>query len=129
MKLASVRIVTQDVPKLVAFYEKVLGISSIKDKNFSEDFAELKSESTTLAICSQRSVEMFNAKAAVASSNRSAILEFEVSNVDNERARLNGIVTNWVLEPTDLPWHNRSMLFRDLDGNLINFYAPIADKN
>ncbi len=27
--------------------------------------------------------------------------------------------------PTDQPWGNRSMLFRDPDGNLINFYAPI----
>jgi len=34
------------------------------------------------------------------------------------------------LSTTDLtnrnqPWGNRSMLFRDPDGNLINFFAPI----
>jgi catechol 2,3-dioxygenase-like lactoylglutathione lyase family enzyme len=27
--------------------------------------------------------------------------------------------------PTDQPWGNRSMRFRDPDGNLINFYALI----
>jgi hypothetical protein len=26
------------------------------------------------------------------------------------------------MEPTDQPWGNRSMLFRDPDGNLINFF-------
>jgi catechol 2,3-dioxygenase-like lactoylglutathione lyase family enzyme len=29
------------------------------------------------------------------------------------------------LEPTNQPWGNRSMLFRDPDGNLINFYKPL----
>ena len=27
--------------------------------------------------------------------------------------------------PTDQPWGSRSMLFRDPDGNLINFFSPI----
>jgi uncharacterized glyoxalase superfamily protein PhnB len=53
------------------------------------------------------------------------ILEFEVADVDAERARLNSIITKWVLEPTNQPWGNRSMLFRDPNGNLINFYTPI----
>ena len=43
-----------------------------------------------------------------------------------ERLRLKEIVKAWVLEPTDQPWGNRSMLFRDPDGNLINLYARIA---
>jgi uncharacterized glyoxalase superfamily protein PhnB len=69
-------------------------------------------------------VETYNAGAASAAANRSAILEFEVSDVDAERARLRGTVTDWVQEPTSQPWGNRSMLFRDPDGNLINFYTP-----
>jgi hypothetical protein len=44
--------------------------------------------------------------------------------VDAERARLDGLVTQWVMEPTDMPWANRSMLFRDPDGTLINLYKP-----
>jgi catechol 2,3-dioxygenase-like lactoylglutathione lyase family enzyme len=53
------------------------------------------------------------------------ILEFEVADVDAERPRLNSIIRKWVLEPTNQPWGNRSMLFSDPDGNLINFYTPI----
>ena len=49
-----------------------------------------------------------------------------MDDVDHERLRLKEIVKAWVLEPTDQPWGNRSMLFRDPDGNLINLYARIA---
>jgi hypothetical protein len=42
-----------------------------------------------------------------------------------ERARIAPIVRDVVLEPTDQPWGNRAMLFRDPDGNLINFFHPI----
>jgi predicted enzyme related to lactoylglutathione lyase len=62
----------------------------------------------------------------VAADNRSSILEFEVADVDAERARLGDHVTGWVQEPTTQPWGNRSMLFRDPDGNLINVYSPAA---
>jgi uncharacterized glyoxalase superfamily protein PhnB len=34
-------------------------------------------------------------------------------------------VTVFVMEPTTQPWGNRSMLFRDPDGNLINVFAPV----
>jgi len=30
-----------------------------------------------------------------------------------------------VLEPTDMPWGNRSMMLRDPDGGLVNFFARI----
>ncbi|MFT4213396.1 MAG: hypothetical protein QM622_01280 [Microbacterium sp.] len=30
----------------------------------------------------------------------------------------------FVNEPTTMPWGNRSLLFRDPDGNLVNFFTP-----
>jgi uncharacterized glyoxalase superfamily protein PhnB len=82
-----------------------------------------------LAICSKRSVDLFNAGAASPAANRSVILEFQVDDVDKERIRISRLVGELVLEPTDQPWGNRSMLFRDPDGNLINFFAHIARKH
>ena len=120
MKLASTRIVTQDVPALARFYEGITGVAPVGN----EDFVEVRTAGSVLAICSQRSVEKDNASAAVAGENRSMILEFEVEDVDAEQARLKPLVTEWVLEPTTQPWGNRSMLFRDPDGHLINFYTP-----
>jgi uncharacterized glyoxalase superfamily protein PhnB len=46
-----------------------------------------------------------------------------VDDVDAEFERIrDGLVTEFELEPTTMPWDNRSMLFRDPDGNLINVF-------
>ena len=45
--------------------------------------------------------------------------------VDQERLRLKSMVSEFVLEPTTQPWGTRSMLFRDPDGNLINFFTRL----
>ena len=121
MKLAYARLVTRDVPALAQFYQEITGIAPIG----SEDYVELRTHGGALAISSKRSVDLFNAGAAEPGANRSAIVEFQVDDVDKERARLTEIVREFVLEPVDQPWGNRSMLFRDPDGNLINFFAPI----
>jgi len=121
MKLASTRIVTKDVPALARFYEGVTGIAPVGN----EDFVEVCTSGSVLAICSERSVVKDNASAAVAGENRSMILEFEVEDVDAEQARLQPMIGEWVLEPSTQTWGNRSMLFRDPEGNLINFYTPL----
>ena len=33
---------------------------------------------------------------------------------------------DFVGEPTTLPWGNRSLLLRDPDGNLVNFFTPLT---
>jgi uncharacterized glyoxalase superfamily protein PhnB len=71
-------------------------------------------------------IDLHSAGAATARSNRSMILDFEVADVDREHARLQSLVDKFVLEPTTQPWGNRSMLFRDPDGNLINFFSAAA---
>ena len=121
MKLAQARLVTTDVPTLSRFYENVLSVTAIG----SEDYVELRGSGSALAISSKRSVDLFNAGAAEPAANRSVILDFQVNDVDQERARLGALVDQFVLEPTDQPWGSRSMLFRDPDGNLINFFSPI----
>ena len=122
MKLASTRLVTNDVQALADFYKDVVQV----EPNGGEDFIEFRLPGAVLAICSQRAVNAYNAGAASPASNRSAILEFEVADVDEERARLAARVRDWVMEPTSQPWGNRSALFRDPDGNLINLYTPAA---
>jgi catechol 2,3-dioxygenase-like lactoylglutathione lyase family enzyme len=56
------------------------------------------------------------------------IIEFRVDDVDAEHARLQDLVENWVQEPTTMPWGNRSILFRDPDGNLVNLYTPVSEE-
>jgi catechol 2,3-dioxygenase-like lactoylglutathione lyase family enzyme len=122
MKLAYARIVTNDVPALVRFYREITGIGPV---TVNEDYVEFPTLGMTLAISTQRTMDLYGAGATIPASNRSAILEFQVDDVDKARARLQGTVREFVLEPTTQPWGNRSMLFRDPDGNLINFFAPM----
>lgn len=122
MKLAFARIVTKDVTALVRFYREITGITPVTR---SQDYVEFPTEGLTLAISSQRAMDLYGAGATTPASNRSAILDFQVEDVDKEHARLRGIIGALVMEPTNQPWGNRSMLFRDPDGNLINFFAPI----
>jgi catechol 2,3-dioxygenase-like lactoylglutathione lyase family enzyme len=117
MKFAHARIVTQDVSGLVRFYRTLTGMTPTGD----DQYAELHGPQLSLAISSQRMIEVQSTSAATARANRSMILDFEVNNVDREHARLQGLIAKFVLEPTTQPWGNRSMLFRDPDGNLINF--------
>ena len=121
MKLSFARIATRDVPRLVAFYRDITGIAP----SGTDDYAELTAGSSGLAIVSQRTMDRFGAGVTTPAANRSVILDFAVEDVDRERERLARLVAKFVLEPADQPWGNRSMLFRDPDGNLINFYAPI----
>jgi catechol 2,3-dioxygenase-like lactoylglutathione lyase family enzyme len=120
MKLAHARIVTNDVPGLTRFYRDLTGMTPTGD----DVYVEFHGSALTLAISSQRMIERHSAGATVPAANRSVILDFEVADVDQERARLAGIVSDFVLEPTTQPWGNRAMLFRDPDGNLINVFAP-----
>ncbi len=122
MKFAQARIVTQDVPALVRFYRELTEMTPVGDDRYTE----LHGSQLSLAISNQRMIDLHSAGAATSRSNRSMILDFEVADVDQEYARLRGFVDKFVLEPTTQPWGNRSMLFRDPDGNLINFFSTTA---
>ncbi|MZQ81174.1 VOC family protein [Paenibacillus sp. 5J-6] len=125
MNFASVRIITDDVDRLVDFYEKVMGVSA---ERLAPVFAELILPSCTLAIGHSQTVQLFGAGSAVAANNQTVILEFLVHDVDTEFERLKPFVHEWVTEPTTMPWGNRAILFRDPDGNLINLFTPVTEE-
>lgn len=119
MKFASVRLVTLDVERLIAFYALLSGVAAVR---LADGFAEIRLPGATLAISAQHLIQRFNAGAAPAASNRSAILEFEVDDVDRVLSSL-GSAAVIVQEPTAMPWGNRSLLLRDPDGSLVNVFS------
>jgi catechol 2,3-dioxygenase-like lactoylglutathione lyase family enzyme len=123
MDFVSIRIITGDVARLVDFYERATGVRASWS---NEDFAELRTASATLAIASTRTVPLFAPGSARPADNRSAILEFLVDDVDSVYQNLTGFVQDFVNEPTTMPWGNRALLFRDPDGNLVNFFTPVT---
>lgn len=111
-----------DVPSLASFYEKLLATPS----KGNDDYVELHPGGAILAIVSRNAVNYMHGGEWPAVKNSSAVLEFEVDDVDAERARVDAFVTDWLQQPKDMPWGNRSMLFRDPDGNPVNFFKPAA---
>ena len=123
MQLASIRIITADVDRLVSFYETVTGLVATRH---TPDFAEFRMPGATLAIGRTRTLPLFGA-VAEAAANRSAIVEFRVGDVDAEHARhALTIGPALVQPPTTMPWGNRSLLLRDPDGTLVNLFAPMT---
>jgi predicted enzyme related to lactoylglutathione lyase len=123
MNLVSIRVITGDVARLVEFYEKVTGLPATWS---TEDFAELETPGATLAIAGTRTVPLFAPGSSRPADNHSVIIEFLVDDVDRVHANLTAFVTDVVKEPTTMPWGNRSLLFRDPDGNLVNFFTPVT---
>ncbi|NYJ04226.1 VOC family protein [Petropleomorpha daqingensis] len=121
MDLASIRLITADVPRLVAFYERVTGAAARWSTDF---FAELVVGSTALAVAGPQSVGLLAPDAVEPAANRSVLVEFLVEDVDRVRADLGDVLDEIVAEPTTMPWGNRSLLVRDPDGNLVNIFTP-----
>jgi len=124
MNFASVRIITDHVDRLASFYEQVTGIPAERP---APVFAEIVMPSVTLAIGHSQTARLFGADATVAAHNRSMIVEFRVKDVEAEYVRLKPLIEDWVQEPTTMPWGNRSILFRDPDGNLVNLFQPVSE--
>ncbi|MCK5750140.1 VOC family protein [Oricola sp.] len=123
MNFVSIRIITDDIKRLVDFYARV---TRNEPAWLGEDFAEIATISCTLAIGSTRTLQMFEAGDTRPGANRSAIIEFLVDDVDAEYARLQPFLKEVVQEPKTLPWGNRSLLFRDPDGALVNLFTPVS---
>ncbi|WP_030242622.1 VOC family protein [Streptomyces sp. NRRL S-350] len=123
MDLVSIRIITGDIARLVGFYEQATGVRAHWS---TEDFAELRTPCGTLAIGSTRTVALFAPGCARPAENSSVIIEFLVADVDGVHRNLAGSAADFVTEPTTMPWGNRSLLLRDPDGNLVNFFTPVT---
>lgn len=123
MKLTSIRLIANDIQQSVRFYEETLGLTA---QWFTPDFAELSTSSITLAIGSTRTMQMFSDSPIIFGNMAPIIIEFLVGNVDHEYIRIKNSASKIIQEPTTMPWGNRSLLFCDPDGNMLNFFTPLS---
>ena len=124
MDLVSIRMITDDLEHAVRFYEQVTGVAGVR---YTPVFAELNLPSCTLAIGHTQTTQLFGTDSVRPADNHTVIIEFKVDDVDREYERLQSIVDEWVQHPTTMPWGNRSILFRDPDGNLVNLFTPVTE--
>jgi predicted enzyme related to lactoylglutathione lyase len=108
MNLVSMRVITNDMKRLVSFYEDITGLTATW---YTEDFAELATPSCTLAIGSTRTMALFGSGAARAADNHSVIIEFRVDDVDQAYASLGDAISDVVQQPKTMPWGNAPCCF------------------
>lgn len=120
MEFASIRIITEDLDGMVAFYERITGSVGRRP---APVFAEIATGGAVLALGTPATVAMLGNGAPTARSNGSVIVDFLVEDVDAAFERLRDGLDDVVLPPTTMPWGNRSTLFRDPDGNLVNLFS------
>jgi predicted enzyme related to lactoylglutathione lyase len=119
-----IRIITNDIDRLVSFYELVTGTEAARLTPF---FAEFCIETGgLLAIASTATVAMLGETAPQPENNNTVIVEFLVPDADAEYARIREHLENVVMELSTMPWGNRSAMFRDPDGNLVNLFSRPA---
>ena len=123
MKFASVRLIAADMKAMVTFYELVTGQSA---EWLAPQFAEIVTPAATLAIGSAETVAAFAEGSAQPGSNRTAILEFMVADIDAVFDRLKD-KAELVHPPRLLPWGNRTFQVRDPEGSPVSIFMPFTD--
>jgi catechol 2,3-dioxygenase-like lactoylglutathione lyase family enzyme len=124
VELVQSRIVTDDVARLAGFYPKLLGVPV----TLNDYYVELQAGPATVGFSRRRFTEYRDddcGEAARAGRLRrdEVILDFLVDDVDAEYPRIAALGVEWVLLPATQPWGNRSMIFRDPAGNLVNVFS------
>lgn len=127
IRLASVRIVTNDLPRTVGFYELLTGATP----NFiTDDFVELVTPSATLAVTAARRVGFLAGDASSGAPCNGSIVEFWADDAEALFSQLQvalGDDLDVVQAPTMMPWGNVSIVLRDPNGILVNLYTPVTD--
>src|SRR5580692_495585 len=125
MDFVSVRVITHDVERLATFWAQLTGLPVTRPVPV---FAELRTPTGTIAIGAPATVAMLGDAGPVPGQNRPVFVELRVDDIDATWERIKalvpGTIPEIVLEPTAMPWGNRSVILRDPDGGLVNLFTP-----
>jgi catechol 2,3-dioxygenase-like lactoylglutathione lyase family enzyme len=120
MKLVQSRIVTDDVEGLAGFYARLLGVPVA----LNEYYVEIEAGPASIGFSRRRFTEYQEQDCG---RRGEMILDFLVDDVDAEYPRVAALGVGWVLPPTTQPWGNRTMVFRDPAGHLVNVFSRPGD--
>jgi predicted enzyme related to lactoylglutathione lyase len=119
MELVQCRIVTDDVEGLAGFYARLLGVPAA----LNEYYVEIEAGPASVGFSRRRFTEHREAGGRARTGpgpKDDIILDFLVGDVGAEYPRIAALGVDWVMPPATQPWGNRSMMFRDPAGNLVN---------
>jgi len=131
MRFIGLALITEDVPRLAAFYGRAFGVKPEGDAVHST----LALPGLNLAIYSKeasiRDMKFSyperarpDGKGDSPDNPGTATLMFAVDNVDGEYQRIKALGIPVMTEPTAYPWGSKAFHFRDSDGNIVDFVEP-----
>jgi predicted enzyme related to lactoylglutathione lyase len=122
MELVQCRIVTDDVEGLAAFYARLAGTPV----TLNEYYVEVPAGAVSVGFSKCRFTECGGDLAARPEGQQrrdEIILDFMAEDVNAEYRRIAAMDVTWVMLPATQPWGNRSMIFRDPEGNLVSVFS------
>jgi predicted enzyme related to lactoylglutathione lyase len=116
-------LITENVPALAVFYERVFGVKPEGDAIH----CTFNLEGLSLAIYSrQASIDDMKFSYPAGANYGYTTLMFLVENVDEEYRKLQHENIVFITRPTEYPWGTKAFHFRDPDGNIIDFVERLA---
>ena len=110
MKIGEVCMLTNDVPRLAAFYKQLLGVDNGSN---DETHQFILSEETALTI--------YNDGTAKNNRNENICLAFTVDDMDQEYEKVKALGAQVIEPPAQRPWGAVNMSFYAPDNNIIYF--------
>ena len=110
MKIGEVCLLTNDVPRLAAFYKQLLGVENGSN---DETHQFILSEETALTI--------YNDGTEKNNRNQNICLAFTVDDVEKEYKKVLALGAGIIEPPAKRPWGAVNMSFYDPDNNIIYF--------
>ena len=126
-QIALVTILTDDVPRLSAFYRDVLGFALKQD---SGGYVEFHNDGVRFAICARSILHQASGHASYTEAHRGQCFELafpcrEAAEVDRMYAEIVAQGAMPVHAPVDMPWGQRTAMFADPDGNIHELFADL----
>ena len=110
MTIGEVCLLTNDVPKLAAFYKQLLGV-----ENNSND------ETHQFIIAEETMLTIYNDGTVKNNQNQNICLAFTVDDIDREYEKVKALGAKVIEPPTKRPWGAVNMSICDPDNNMIYF--------
>lgn len=126
-QIALITILTDDVPRLSAFYRDVMGFNVKLDLGV---YVEFHNEGVRFAICARSVLHDASGHASYQEAAQGQHFELafpcsEPTEVDRAYAEIVARGATPVHAPADMPWNQRTAMFADPDGNIHELFADL----
>lgn len=125
--IALITILTDDVPRLAAFYRDALGFTIKQDMG---GYVEFNSDGVRFAVCARSILHEASGDASFTEARRGHAFELAFpcgspAEVDRAYADILTKGATPIHAPADMPWGQRTAMFADPDGNIHELFADL----